>query len=305
MSLSVQFGLLLAVATALTSIVSFLYKHRGAVQAPDVDFRRPVRSTLVLFRSGWYTLGIAIALLSWALHVGALGLAPISLVQAVIAGGLVFLTVLADRVFGFTVTRREWVGVALAAVGLAFLAATIEGAADSAHADYEPLTIAIYIGALSAAGLGLAVFARERGHAGVLFGASAGLIWAASDVAIKGSSGNLGDQGLAVVVEPLAFVIVIASLTGLLISAKSLQLGEAVPVIAVTSVAANAATIASGPIVFADPMPSTPLGVASRILAFALVIGAAALTPAPMRAAEIEEELGVEGQLEPVAEPAR
>ena len=304
MSLSVQFGLLLAVATALTSIVSFLYKHRGAVQAPDVDFRRPVRSTLVLFRSGWYTLGIVIALLSWALHVGALGLAPISLVQAVIAGGLVFLTVLADRVFGFTVTRREWVGVALAAAGLAFLAATIEGAADSAHADYEPLTIAIYIAALSAAGLGLAVFARGRGHAGVLFGASAGLIWAASDVAIKGSSGNLGDQGLAVVVEPLAFVIVIASLTGMLISAKSLQLGEAVPVIAVTSVAANAATIASGPIVFGDPMPSTPLGVASRILAFALVISAAALTPAPMRAAEIEEELGVEQQLEPAAEPA-
>ena len=58
MSLSVQVGLLLAVATALTSIVSFLYKHRGAVQAPEVDFRRPVHSSLVLFRSGWYTLGI-------------------------------------------------------------------------------------------------------------------------------------------------------------------------------------------------------------------------------------------------------
>jgi hypothetical protein len=158
---------------------------------------------------------------------------------------------------------------------------------------------------LSAGGLGLAAFARGRSHAGVLFGASAGLIWAASDVAIKGSSGNLADQGLAVIVEPLAFVIVIASLIGLLISAKSLQLGAAVPVIAVTSVAANAATIASGPIVFGDPMPSTPLGVASRVLAFVLVVGAAALTPAPMRAAEIEEELGVEGQLEPAAEPAR
>ena len=299
MSFSVQLGLLLAVATALTSVVSFLYKHRGAVQAPDVDFRRPVRSTLVLFRSGWYTLGIAIALLSWSLHVGALGLAPISLVQAVIAGGLVFLTVLADRVFGFTVTRREWLGVGLAAAGLAFLAATIEGSADSAHGDYEPLTIAVYIAVLSGSGLAVAAFARSRPNAGVILGASAGLIWAASDVAIKGSSGNLADHGLAVAFEPLAAVILIASLTGLLISAKSLQVGEAVPVIAVTSVAANAATIASGPIVFGDPMPSTTLGVASRMLAFALVIGAAALTPAPIRAAEVEEELGVEEQLQP------
>lgn len=303
MSLSVQVGLLLAAATALTSIVSFLYKHRGAVQAPDVDFRRPLRSTFVLFRSGWYTLGVVIALLSWLLHVGALGLAPISLVQSVIAGGLVLLTVLADRVFGLTVTRREWIGVALAAAGLAFLAATIDGSADSAHADYVPLTIAIYVAALAGGGLLLAALARGRSHAGVLFGASAGLIWAASDVSIKGSSANLADHGLAVIVQPLAFVIVIASLVGLLISAKSLQIGEAVPVIAVTSVAANAATIAAGPIVFADPMPSTTLGVVVRILAFVLVIGAAALTPAPVRAAEIEEEIGVEAELEPAPEP--
>ena len=55
----------------------------------------------------------------------ALALAPISLVQSVIAGGLVLLTVVADRLFGFAVTRREWIGVALTAAGLAFLAATL------------------------------------------------------------------------------------------------------------------------------------------------------------------------------------
>ena len=147
MSLSVQVGLLLAVATALTSIVSFLYKHRGAIEAPAVDFRRPVHSSLVLFRSGWYTLGIVIAMASWGLHASALALAPISLVQSVIAGGLVMLTVIADKVFGLSVSRREWIGVGLAAAGLAFLAATLEGAGDSAHADFEPLTIGLYIAA--------------------------------------------------------------------------------------------------------------------------------------------------------------
>ena len=34
MPLSVQIGLLLSVATALCSIVGFLYKHRGAVERP-------------------------------------------------------------------------------------------------------------------------------------------------------------------------------------------------------------------------------------------------------------------------------
>src|SRR3954447_10783031 len=133
MSPSVQLGLALALATAFSSVVGFLYKHRGAVESPAVELRRPVRTSLALFRSRWYTLGILIATGSWGLHVAALSLAPISIVQSVIAGGLVLLTVCADRLFAHEVTRREWIGVALAAAGLAFLAATLEGAGNSAH----------------------------------------------------------------------------------------------------------------------------------------------------------------------------
>src|SRR4051812_40103665 len=102
-------------------------KHRGAVESPPIEVRRPVSTSLALFRSRWYTLGIVVATASWGLHVGALSLAPISLVQSVIAGGLVLLTVVAERVFGLEVTRREWIGVGLIAIGLAFLAATLEG----------------------------------------------------------------------------------------------------------------------------------------------------------------------------------
>jgi len=285
MSLSVQVGLGLAVITALTSVVSFLYKHRGAVQAPAVSFRTPVHSSLVLFRSGWYTLGIAIAIASWGFHAAALSLAPISLVQSVIAGGLVLLTVVADRLFGIEVSRREWIGVGLAAVGLAFLAATLEGAGDSAHSDYQTATIAIYVAAAAGLGLVVASRAKERRHAGVLYGAAAGLLWGASDVSIKGASHSLGD-GIALVLNPLIWVIVIASLIGLLVSAKSLQLGDPVPVIAVTSVAANAVTIAAGPVVFGDPLPGSSLGLIARLLAFALVIAAAAFTPGPVRGPE-------------------
>jgi hypothetical protein len=292
MSLSVQVGLLLAVATALTSIVGFLYKQRGAVQAPAVDFRRPVHSSLVLFGSGWYTLGILIAMGSWGLHVAALSLAPISLVQSVIAGGLVLLTVVADRAFGFDVSRREWFGVALAAAGLAFLAATLGDTGDSAHSDFDPGVIALYVSLATLAGAAIAALASDRAHAGVLFGASAGLLWGASDISIKGASHSLGDGFFAALFSPLSIVVLILSLIGLLVSAKSLQIGDAVPVIAVTSVTANAVTIAAGPIVFSDPLPDGSLGLTARLLAFALVIAAAALTPAP---AGVPEEAGLAG----------
>ena len=137
MSLSVQIGLLLSVATAFFAVVGFLYKHRGAIQSPPVEWSHPVRTSLALFRNRWYVLGIAIAIGSWGFHVAALALAPISLVQAVIAGGLVLLTVVADKLFAHSVTRREWIGVGLAALGLAFLAATLEGSGESARSDFD------------------------------------------------------------------------------------------------------------------------------------------------------------------------
>lgn len=286
MSLSVAVGLALAVATAFTSVVGFLYKHRGAVDSPAVELRRPLWSTMVLFRSGWYVLGLVIATASWGLHVGALSLAPISLVQSVIAGGLVLLTVVADRLFAHEVTRREWVGVALAALGLAFLAATLEGSGNGAHSDYEAATLAIFLGSVTALAVTVAVVGWRTGHPGVALGASAGLFWAVSDTAIKAQTGTFGEALTNVFVSPLVLIIIVASFVGLTVSAKSLQIGKAVPVIAMTTVAANALTILSGPLVFGDPVPDDALGFTARILAFVLVIGAAALTPAPVRAAE-------------------
>lgn len=269
----------MAVITALTSIVGFLLKHRGAVAAPDVEWRHPIRSTIDLFKSPVYAIGCGVAVLSWGFHVAALGLAPISVVQSVIAGGLVLLTVVADRFFGQSVTRREWIGVALVAVGLAFLAATMEGTADSAHSDYDTATLAAYIGLATVAGLALVPLARQK--EGLLLALSAGFLWGGSDVAIKAVTDHT-DLGIAVVVHPLVFVILALSLIGMLVSARSLQLGPVVGVITVTSAAANVFTIAAGPIVFGEPMPAEPLAVVLRLMAFVLVIGAAALTPPPL-----------------------
>jgi hypothetical protein len=128
---------------------------------------------------------------------------------------------------------------------------------------------------VSAAGLILALSSRAA-----LLAVSAGLLWAASDTSIKALSSHR--LGAGVLVHPLAFVILIASLIGLLVSARSLQLGEAVAMIALTSAAANLTTIAAGPIVFGEPLPSGSLAVALHVCAFVLVIAAAAFTPPPL-----------------------
>lgn len=288
MPVTVQLGLLLAVGTAFVSILGFLFKHRGAVDAPPVDARHPVRSMAALFANRWWTLGIVVATGSWFLHTAALALAPITLVQATIAGGLVLLTVVAEKLFRIPVSRREWIGVALTALGLAFLAATLGETGDDKHSDYATATLAIYVGGLALASVPLMLAAGRPGNrrrAGTLLAAAAGLQWGASDVTIKAATGGLAADGLLVLLTPLALVILVLSLVGLVVSARSLQVGEAVPVIAVTSAAANLCTIASGMIVFGEPLPDGDAAVALRLVALVLVVVAAALTPGPVGAA--------------------
>jgi hypothetical protein len=294
-SLSVQIGLLLAILTALTSVVGFLFKARGALAAPPVEWSKPVRSTFALFSSGWYSLGILVALGGWGLHVGALALAPISIVQATIAGGLVLLTVVADRFFGHGVSRREWVGVGLTAAGLAFLAATLAGTGHSSHADFDAATLGFYVGALSAFGAVAWGVARPGAPGAPLLALAAGLLWGASDVSIKALSGEFDQGALHVLLNPLALGILALSLVGLLVSAGSLQRGKTVPMIAITSAAANITTIAAGPVVFGEPLPDNTLLLVGRLLAFALVIVAAALTPPPL--ADAEEEAIADGAI--------
>ena len=277
MPFSVQLGLVFALCTALGSVVGFFLKYKGAVVAPPVEWRRPVHSTVELFKSPIYTLGCVVATSSWGFHVAALALAPISVVQSVIAGGLVLVTVVADRFFGQHVSRREWIGVGLTAAGLAFLAATLEGTTDSAHADYDGYVL---FAVLLVTTCGAVVLAIRNQASGPALAVSAGLLWAGSDITIKAIS-NHTDMGVLVIFHPFAYVILIWSLVGLLVSAKSLQLGPAVPVIAITSATANIITIAAGPTIFREPLPEDTGTLLVRLAAFGLVIVAAAMTPPP------------------------
>jgi drug/metabolite transporter (DMT)-like permease len=286
--MTVQLGIILALFCALFSNLGFLYKHRGAVAAPDVDWRHPLRSGVALWRSKWFAVGMGVAIFAWLLHVAALAFAPLSLVQAVLAGGLVFLTVLAERVFGFKVGLRQWVGVALMAVGLALLVVVLPHAG-SAHSHYSSTGMIAFEAGLLFIGM-LLVLSPKLGtphhHHGLLLGLAAGLLFGVSDVAIKALTGLLGSGGvMSVLASPWLFTCIAASVIAFFASARGLQTGEAVPVITMTSAGANVSCIAGGIIVFGDPMPNDALGIAVQSIAFLLVIVAAALTPAPMRAA--------------------
>jgi drug/metabolite transporter (DMT)-like permease len=285
--MTVQIGLLRALGCAFATNLAFLWKHKGAVAAPDVCVKRPLSSAKGLFASKWWTIGFGVALVAWTLHVAALALAPISLVQAVISGGLVFLAVLADRWFGFQLGRREWMGVALTAIGLAFLGLTVQTGSDGSHSSYSISGMIAFEGAMVFLGAILLISHRVEGlhhQRGLLLGAAAGILFGVSDISIKALTGTVPGDFLSIV-SPWTMVAVLASVAAFYASARGLQVGDGVSVIAFTSVSANLSAILGGILVFGDPMGADPFEAVARGMAFAMVLVATALMPAPMRAA--------------------
>jgi drug/metabolite transporter (DMT)-like permease len=278
-------GIALAFACALVTQLGFLYKHRGACAAPSVDVRHPLRTIRSLFRSRWFAIGMAVAVAAWVLHVLAMAVAPLSVVQAVLSTGVVMLAVLAERVFGFQVGRRQWLGVGLTALGLVLLVITLPHAPGSHSSFSLPAMIAFEAGMLAVGAL--LISGRHLGapdhHHGVMLGAAAGILFGVSDVAIKALTGMDGVMGI--LLSPWLAVTIVASIIAFYASARGLQDGEAVPVIAATSTAANVSCIAGGILVFGDPLPGDAVGLIVQGAAFLLVIVAALLVPPPVRAA--------------------
>ena len=260
--------------------------------------------------------------MGWVAHVGALALVPLSLAQAVIAGGFVVLAVLAERMFGFGLGRRQWGGIALVASGLAFLGATAP--LDAQQTRYSLLAIAVFQALLLLFGLLLIVVthtvavaeqgplddeaARDDEHprtggapqapvtahttsrrphrmAGILLGTAAGIAFAVSDVSIKA----LAEAVIAApsaIISPWTATALIASVGAFYTSARSLQIGDGIAVITATTAAANLATIAGGIVVFGERLGDSTGESFLRLAAFGLVIAGAALMPGPTRAAE-------------------
>lgn len=286
-----ELGILLALACAFVANLGFFYKYRGANEVARVQVRHPLRSAIALYSSRWFALGMFVACVSWGLHVAALALAPMSVVQVALAAGVVLIAIMADRMFGYRVGRRQWLGLVLTATGLAVLGIT-SPTMHGAHSHFsDPAMISFEAGLFGLGGL--LIMGPRAGapteHHGVMLGAAAGILFGVSDTAIKALTGIIGAHGaLALLLSPWLGVAVAASILAFYSSARGLQDGEAVPVIAVTGTAANIAGIGGGLLVFGDPLPGSPLGIVLQSLAFVLVVVASALMPAPVRSAGIQ-----------------
>lgn len=274
-----EFGIALALVAALMTNIASLLKHRGCHRTESVSIRRPLRSARALAASRWFAAGWGLAAIAWLVHVAALSMAPISLVQAVLAGGAVTLAVLSQRLFGDPVERQQWLALLLGGAGLALLALTLPKLHGS-HSEFSPGAILGFEGGLALLACGLALGHRSPRLAerrGVLLACLAGTLIAFAGIAIKGLFG-VGDVSIAVIGPWIALTVLCGVLAQYAVVA-ALQGGQAIETIGLIGLVANAAQIAGGVLVFGDPLAGHPLGIALQATAFAMVCTSALLLP--------------------------
>jgi hypothetical protein len=276
---SVEIGVALAVVGAVMANLGALLKHRGCQQVPHVRLQAPLQSARRLARSPWFAAGWGLAAVAWIIHVAALSMAPISLVQAVLAAGAVSLAVLSQRLFGHQVEPRQWLALLLGGSGLALLALTLPSFHGS-HSEFAPVAIVAFEGGLALLALGLALGYQRRQLAagqGALLAVIAGTLFAFGGVAIKALTGEGGLSPLTL--APWVAAIVLCGALAQYSAVAALQRGGAVETIGLMGLVASAAQILSGVIVFGDPLASGTVGLALQGTAFVLVCLSALLLP--------------------------
>lgn len=270
--MTVAAGLLLALGSSAALNWGFFTQHAAAAQLPPLSPRRPFASLRALFTNPSWLVGFVTGVGGWALYVAALWLAPLSLVQAVSAGGIGLLALLVQRRSGSRLLRRDWVAVAVAVAGLLLLALSLVGGTGAGRSPVA-LDVAIWIAAsvvLAAVAAGPAA-RLLAGGAGL--GVAAGALYAAGDVGTKTAVYG----GLL-----LLFVPVLLACHGLAFVALQLgfQRGSALATAGLASLLTNALPIAGGLALFHEAIPGGMLG-ALRIAAFGCVVAGAALLARP------------------------
>jgi hypothetical protein len=289
MTASALIGVALAVLASLALNGGYLLQHRGSRDAVAVSLRRPIATLRGLLASRIWLAGTAGGLLGWAMHVAALSQAPLSLVQAFSAGGLALAIPLAARLTRSPLARAEIRAIVLMGGALVLLGI---GAATTGTvtAPTAAMIAFLLLAAAAAAALALAPARGRRAHA---LGLAAGVLYGAADAATKAATGAAHAGVLAGLLSPWVATVGVASVGAFFCFQRGLQLGPALPVIALMTAATNVVAVVGGLTVFSEPLGATA-GFAALHTVALVTVGVAAWLLAPAQVRMADEDGGAD-----------
>lgn len=271
-------GVVLAVLSAVSYNIGFVVEKWAVDRMPEIHARRVGHMVRTLVSSPLWLAGFACLVAGLVFQVLALSRVSISVVQPILASGIVLLLVVSRVVFRDRLGRAEWAGLASMVVALVLIGVTADRATDLAGTGGSLSRILLAaVPTVVVAFVAFGVASRLGRVGAALFGLSAGLLYGASSLATKEASTVVEKHGLQaaipqVLASPDPYLFILFSGLGMLAFQTGLQRCRVSVLVPVSSVISSGYLVAVGAVIFGEHVPADPWRLALRLTGFAAVV---------------------------------
>jgi drug/metabolite transporter (DMT)-like permease len=275
---STDLGLGLALLSTTAYNSGLIVEKQALLQMPTLSGWHVFSVVLRLLSAPRWLMGFALMLCGLGFQVLALTLAPVTLVQPLIAGGVGVVLLLSRLVLREHLDRVQYACVAVMALSVVLLALSAGGGSAKVGSQVSGLLLAVIAlpSCLVAIMAGAsALRAGSRKHRvpviGVSYGLATGLLYGVAALAIKALSGALlhshgvGGTLIAVVSSPYLYVMAGCSALGLLMFQTALQRCRIAIVAPVSNVLGSIYFMVIGTWIFHERLPSDPARLVLRL----------------------------------------
>jgi drug/metabolite transporter (DMT)-like permease len=279
MHAEIALGFVLALVAACCYETGYALQAIEARRAPAERALRPTLVTYLLKRPLWVG-ATALSLLGWPLQIAALSHAPLTLVQPVLALGLLLLLVLGVRILGEHVGPREVAAVVLIIASVAVFAWAAPR--DSGEVDRGAgLVFSLAVLAIVAVAPYVLFVLRRRENSMLILVASAGAADGMAAFVAKIVAEDLSSGAVLAVIGWIALVAAVV-VVGLTSESTALQRFAATRVAPTVLVLQIVIPVVLAPLVGGEGWGNTPLGGAVLVGALvAVAVGAGLLASSP------------------------
>jgi multidrug transporter EmrE-like cation transporter len=244
----------------------------------------------LLARPLWVA-GLGCELLGYGSQVLALTVAPLVLVEPIIASGIVVLVLGGGRLLGERVTRRGGVAIGLLTIGTVLLTVAFGGRPDTGvlapSLDLWLISFGCAAGASLLYALGLSA-ERHRSLmlCGLAFGAAAGACYGVTGVETRQLSLLVHHFSLRVagrvLSTPTPYLLIVFGIVALGLLQRGYQRGSPATVVPTMTAVATSLTVAGGVVVFGEKLPPGATAFASAVVGMAaILLGVVSLVSQP------------------------
>lgn len=272
-------GVVVAVCSAALYDVGYILEKQALDGLPAL---RPHPGALVrtVTRSSRWLLGFFVMVAGLGLQVLALTMAPVSVVQPILAAGLVALVVIGGNVLDERLGWRQRAAVALVLTGVVAIALSARAGgnlADRAPAGrFALLAVPVTVAGLAAAWIGEGGRARASRVSVLVAATGAGLLYGLGAVAEKAVATMMVAKGVVPgAVHSLAtgypWLFLLATLAGMVVFQVGLQRHPASLMATFTNVASSVCALAGASVVFGESLLPGGLSAGARVVGITAV----------------------------------